>query len=88
MENIIKKLLQKILQPLKLNHHDDIAYLITTYVGGGVEERQKILEEESLDKKLYKVLEMLQGKIEIGKAEERITRSIQEKFTKHQKEIY
>ncbi len=66
----------------------EMAYLIATYIGGAVKDKQQVLAEEDLAKKLYKLLEMLQSEIAIGQAEERISKSIQDKFTKHQKELY
>lgn len=72
----------------KLRSPYEVAYLIATYVSSGVKNKQQILEEDDLLKKLYKLLEILKAEVEIGQAEERITKSIQEKFTKHQKEIY
>ena len=72
----------------KIRSPHEIAYSIATYISGSVKNKQQVLEEGDLIKKLYKVLEMLKSEIEIGQAEERISKSIQEKFTKHQKEIY
>ncbi len=72
----------------KIRTPQEIAYMIATYVTGSLQSKQEILEEEDLLKKLYKVLEVLRGEIEIGQAEERITKSIQEKFAKNQKEFY
>jgi len=72
----------------KITSPYEVAYLISTYINGSVKNKQLVLEEGDLMKKLYKVLEMLQGEVEIGQAEERINKSVQEKFTKHQKEIY
>lgn len=72
----------------KVRSPHEIAYLISTYIGGSLQNKQQILAEDDLVKKLYKVLELLKGEVEIGQAEERINKSIQEKFSKHQKEIY
>ncbi len=72
----------------KIRTPQEIAYMIATYVGGALLSKQQILEEDDLLKKLYKVLEVLRGEIEIGQAEERITKSIQDKFAKSQKEFY
>jgi ATP-dependent Lon protease len=73
---------------VKIRSTHEIAYLIASLIGSSLAEKQKILEETNLNKKLYKVLELLDAEIEIGQTEERINRSIQEKFSKHQKEIY
>ncbi len=72
----------------KLRSPHEIVYMIATYVTGPLKNKQQVLEEENMTKKFFKVLEMLKTEIEIGEAEERINKSIQEKFTKHQKEIY
>lgn len=74
------------LTKIRLPH--EIAYSISTYINSGVKEKQAVLEEEDLIKKLYKVLEILKGEVEISQAEARISKSIQDKFTKHQKEFY
>ena len=71
---------------LKAAH--EIAYMIATYTGGTLKSKQQILNEIDIKKKFYKLLEVVKTEIEIGEAEERINKSIQEKFTKHQKEIY
>ena len=72
----------------KVRSPHEIAYSIATCINGTVKDKQAILEEDDLIKKLYKVLEILKGEVEIGQAEARISKSIQEKFTKHQKEFY
>lgn len=72
----------------KLRTPHDVIYMIATYTGGSINARQKILAEDDLVQKFYKLLEVLKSEIEIGQAEERINKSIQEKFTKHQKEVY
>ena len=72
----------------KIRSPFEIAYLVATYVNSGIKEKQEILEEGNLIKKLYKALELLKIDIEIVQAEARINKSIQEKFVKSQKEIY
>lgn len=72
----------------KVKSPEEIVYLIASHVTALVKNKQKILDESTIVKKLYKVLEILRTEIEIGQTEERITKSIQEKFSKHQKEIY
>ena len=72
----------------KVQSPQEILYMIATYVTAPVKKKQQILDEDNIEKKFYKLLEMLKTEIEIGEAEERINRSIQEKFTKHQKEVY
>jgi len=72
----------------KLNLPSEIAYTIASFTTGTVKNKQQILNENKIDKKFYKLLEIIKAEIEIGEAEERINKSIQEKFSKHQKEIY
>lgn len=72
----------------KLNSPSEIAYTIASFTTGTVKNKQQILNENKIDKKFYKLLEIIKAEIEIGEAEERINKSIQEKFSKHQKEIY
>ncbi|MBL6665108.1 MAG: endopeptidase La [Rickettsiales bacterium] len=72
----------------KVRSPEEIVYLMASYVNGVMRDKHKILSEKTITKKLYKLLELLRVEIEIGQAEERITKSIQEKFSKHQKEIY
>ncbi len=84
-----KRVTPEILAALtKLRSPYEIAYSITTCLNSKISEKQVILEETDLLKKLFKVLELLKSEVEIGQAEARITKSIQEKFTKHQKEFY
>ena len=72
----------------KVKSPEEIVYLMSSYVNGLIKDKYRILSEKTITKKLYKLLELLRVEIEIGQAEERITKSIQEKFSKHQKEIY
>ena len=84
-----KRITPEILASLtKVRSPNEVAYLIATYLTGSVSNKQRILEENDVNKKLFKVLELLKGEVEIGQAEMRINKSIQEKFTKHQKEVY
>jgi ATP-dependent Lon protease len=84
-----KRITPEVLNSLiKVRSPHEVAYLIATYVNSNIGNKQEILEEEDLTKKLYKVLEILKTEIEIGQAEERINKSIHEKFAKSQKEIY
>lgn len=72
----------------KVKSAKEIAYIIATYVTGSIKDKQQILQESTLIKKLYKALEMLKTEIEIGQAEQRINKSIQDKIVKSQKELY
>lgn len=66
----------------------DIAYVIASYLNGKIADKQKILSEDSLNKKLYKVFEMLKTEIEIAQSEARINKSIQDKIAKANKDLY
>ncbi|MBP7709968.1 MAG: endopeptidase La [Rickettsiales bacterium] len=84
-----KRITPEILTTLtKIRLPHEIAYSIATFITSSVKNKQDILEENDLIKKLFKVLEILKGEIEIGETEARINKSIQDKFTKHQKEFY
>lgn len=84
-----KKINQDVLQSLvKIRSPHEITYLIATYVNTSRHSKQTILEESDLSKRLYKLLEILKLEIEIFKSEERINKTIQEKFVKGQKELY
>jgi ATP-dependent Lon protease len=84
-----KKINSEVLASLtKVQSPQEILYLMATYVSGPLKQRQQILEEDDMKNKFFKLLEIIKTEIEIGAAEERINKSIQEKFTKHQKEIY
>lgn len=66
----------------------EVVYFIAAQINGPIEKRQEILQENDLVKKLYKTLELLKGELEIYKTEEKINKSIQEKFAKSQKDMY
>jgi len=84
-----KKITAEVLSLIaKVKSPEEILYLIATYVDGPMDSKQQILDENNLIKKFYKILEILRTEIEIGQAEERIIKSVQEKFSKHQKEAY
>ena len=84
-----KKISAEILNEItKIKTTLDIVYFIAGHVNSSYAQRQAILNESDLKNKFYKLLEIIKTEIEISEAEERINRSIQEKFTKHQKEVY
>jgi len=84
-----KRVTPEILASLaKVKAAHEVAYLIATYITSALANKQEVLNEDDVLKKLFKVLEMLKAEIEIGQAEERINKSIQEKFVKSQKEVY
>jgi ATP-dependent Lon protease len=84
-----KKITPEILASFtKVRSPQEIAYLIAAYIDDTLKSKQEILEEEDISKALYVVLQMLKSEIEIGQAEMRINKSIQEKFVKSQKEVY
>jgi ATP-dependent Lon protease len=84
-----KKISAEILNEItKIKTTQDIVYFIAGHINSSFAQRQAILNESDLKNKFYKLLEIIKTEIEISEAEERINRSIQEKFTKHQKEVY
>jgi ATP-dependent Lon protease len=84
-----KKITDKIITSIpSISSPFEIIYLIVSHVGGSISKRQEILEESDLVKKLYKTLELVKSELEIFKTEERINKTIQEKFVKNQKDIY
>ncbi len=86
---VSKKVTPEILNSIvKLRSPHEIAYLIATHIGGSLKDKQEILSEDDLIKKLYKVLEVLKTEMEILQAEVRINKSIQEKIAKNHKEFY
>ncbi len=86
---VSKKVTPEILNSIvKLRSPHEIAYLIATNIGGSLRDKQEILAENDLVKKLYKVLEVLKTEMEILQAEVRINKSIQEKIAKNHKEFY
>lgn len=66
----------------------DIAYLICSYLFTDVASKQAVLAESNLINKLYKTFELIQVQIEIAKTEAKISKNIQEKITKNQKDFY
>lgn len=84
-----KRVTPEILNSLvKLRSPYEIAYLIATHIGSSLKDKQEILAEDDLSKKLYKVLEVLKSEMEILQAEARINKSIQEKIAKNHREFY
>lgn len=66
----------------------DSIYPIATYVGSSIASKQEILDEDNAIKRLRRILKITRLEIEIAQAEDRINKSVQEKFIKSQKEIY
>ncbi|NBV07388.1 MAG: endopeptidase La, partial [Proteobacteria bacterium] len=84
-----KKINAEVLTTLtKVKSPYDIINLIATYLNGTVELKQKLLAEEDLRKKLYQTLELIKTDIEIAQTEAKISKSIQEKVSKTQKDFY
>lgn len=73
---------------VRLKSPHEIAYMITVNLNSTPAKKQKVLEENDLGKKLYKVLELLKIELEIAQSEARINKSIQEKVAKANKEFY
>lgn len=78
--------------PVKLisKIHDlyDITYVIASHFPGSIKEKQFILSQDDVRKKIRKLLEIINAEIEMQAIENKISKSIQEKFTKHQKDVY
>jgi len=84
-----KKITPEILSEIpKIKTTEDIVYFIANHLNSTNLQKQEILQEINLKKKLFKLLKILKTEIEIHEAEERINKAIQDKFTKHQKEVY
>jgi ATP-dependent Lon protease len=84
-----KKITPEIIGEIKnIKTTHDIIYFMANYCCSDSNQKQAILSENNIKKKFFKLLEIIKTEVEIAEAEERINRSIQEKFTKHQKEIY
>ncbi len=84
-----KKITPEILASIvRLRSPHEIAHVITTNLTANAASKQKILEENDLSKKLYKILEILETELEIAKSEARINKSIQDKISKTHKEFY
>ncbi len=72
----------------KVKSPNEIVYFICTFLTANNKARQAILEENDVKKRLYKVLELLQVDINITSTEAQITKNIQAKIAKSQKEFY
>jgi ATP-dependent Lon protease len=72
----------------KVKSPNDIIYLICSFLSAGVRARQEILAEDNVKKRFYRILELLQIDINISETENKITKNIQAKISKSQKEIY
>jgi ATP-dependent Lon protease len=84
-----KKITPEVLNSLtKVKSPNEIAYLICTFLTANNKSRQAILEESDVKKRLYKILELLQVDINIISTEAQITKNIQAKIAKSQKELY
>jgi ATP-dependent Lon protease len=84
-----KKITPEVMSSLtKVRSPHDIAYLIMTYINSSVKNKQQILEENNIEARLYKTLEVIKTELEILKTEIKINKTIQEKITKTQKDFY
>ncbi len=84
-----KKITPEVLTSLtKLKSPNEIVYLICAFLSANNKSRQSILEENDVKKRLYKVLELLQVDINIISTEAQITKNIQTKIAKSQKDLY
>ncbi|MCK5883820.1 MAG: endopeptidase La [Bacteriovoracaceae bacterium] len=65
-----------------------LADIVVAHLTLKIEEKQEILEAVSVEQRLYKLLEKMQGEIEIINVEKRIKSSVKEQMEKSQKEYY
>jgi len=72
----------------KSNSFSQISFIIASTINFSVKEKHQILSSPNLHERLSKILELIQVQIEISQTEEKITKSIQEKIAKNQKQIY
>ena len=84
-----KKITPDVLSALiKVRSPYDISNLITTFLVSDVESKQDVLQENDVIKRLYKTLKLIKTELEIAQTEVKINKTIQEKFTKSQKNFY
>lgn len=84
-----KKITPEILVALiKIRSPQDISHFIMSFLLADIPNKQAVLEENDIIKKLYKTLEIIKSELEISKTEHKINQNIQEKFTKSQKNFY
>jgi ATP-dependent Lon protease len=84
-----KKITPEVLTSLtKVKSPSEIVYLICTFLTASNKSKQEILAENDVKKRLYAVLELLQIDINITSTEAQITKNIQAKIAKSQKELY
>ncbi len=84
-----KKITPEIISALgKVKSPNDLVFLICSFLSASTKARQGILEENSLKKKLYKVLELIQNDINIATTEAKVAKTIQAKIAKSQKDLY
>lgn len=84
-----KKITQEILSSLtKITSPHDVVNLIASFLHHNIENKQDLLEENDIIKRLYRTLELIKTELEILRTELKINRTIQEKFAKSQKNFY
>ena len=72
----------------KVKAPSDLVFLVCTFLKTNPKIKQELLEENSIKKRLYKVLELMQIDLNIANTEVQITKNIQAKIAKSQKELY
>jgi ATP-dependent Lon protease len=66
----------------------DLAHMMTPFLNSHTKEKQEILQENDAKKKLYKALELLKLELNILQAEVKISKKVQERISKSQKDLY
>ncbi len=72
----------------KIKSPYEIIYLICSFLNSSNFLKQEIIEEDDVKKKLSKLLELMQIDINIYEAEVQITKNVQARIAKSQKELY
>ncbi|MDA0902415.1 MAG: LON peptidase substrate-binding domain-containing protein, partial [Proteobacteria bacterium] len=84
-----KKITPELIKKVRLSKTaSEIAYTVLSFLNCGLDFKQEILEEDDINKALFKIHELLQLELSITETEEKINKQIQEKITKGQRDLY
>ena len=84
-----KKITPEVIAALtQIKSPNDLVFLSCSFLTISTKSRQEILEETSIKKRLYKVLELLQNDISTAITEAKIAKTIQAKIARSQKDLY
>lgn len=78
----------RLLMANKTDSPSFLSYLMAASINFNIKQKQEILTIINTKSRLEKILEILEVQISIHKTEEKITKSIQDKISKNQKQIY